>query len=195
MNFMRKVILLEHTTLDGFVGGPNGEMDWIHVDDAMFDSVGKLTDDADTALYGRVTYQMMESYWPTAADQPGATKHDIEHSNWFNKSTKIVFSRTMKESTLNNTRIIHENIAEEIEKLINQPGKNMLMIGSPGIAQTFMQLDLIDEYWIHVNPIILGNGIPLFKNIKDRINLKLVDVKNYDGGVVGLQYQAIKTKP
>lgn len=186
---MRKVILLEHTSLDGFVGGPNGEMDWIHVDDKMFDSVGKLTDDADVALYGRVTYQMMNSYWPTAADQPGATKHDIEHSNWYNSVTKIVFSRTMQHTNSNNTRVIHENIQEEIQKLKSQTGKNMLMIGSPGIAHTFMQLDLIDEYWIHVNPVVLGNGIPLFKDVQNRINLTLTDVKNYEGGVVGLRYE------
>lgn len=185
---MRKVVLLEHVTLDGFVAGPNGEMDWIYIDDEMFDYVGRLTDDADTALYGRVTYEMMDSYWPTAADQPGATKHDIEHSNWYNKSIKIVFSRTLKEIPGNNTRIISENIKEEMQKLKNQPGKNLLMIGSPGIAHTFMQLDLIDEYWLHVNPVLLGNGIPLFANIDTRTNLTLADVKNYNGGVVGLNY-------
>lgn len=189
---MRKVILLEHISLDGFVGGINGEMDWIHVDDQMFDAVGTITDDADTALYGRVTYQMMESYWPTAADQPGATKHDIEHSHWFNNADKIVFSRTMHETTLKNTRIIHENIAQEIQKLKSRPGKNMLMIGSPGIAQTFMQSDLIDEYWLHVNPVVLGHGIPLFKGIHDRINLKLENVKNYNGGVICLQYLTVR---
>lgn len=189
---MRKVILLEHTSLDGFVGGPNGEMDWIHVDEEMFDTVGNLTNDADTAIYGRVTYQMMESYWPTAADQPGATRHDIEHARWVNNATKIVFSRTLKQTTWNNTRIIHENISEEIQKLKHQPGKNMLMIGSPGIAQSFMQLDLIDEFWIHVNPVILGEGIPLFAGIKKRINLQLVDVRNYNAGVVGLHYITVR---
>lgn len=190
---MRKIILLEHVSLDGFVGGPNGEMDWIHVDDAMFDAVGKLTDDADVALYGRVTYQMMDSYWPTAADQPGATKHDIEHSHWYNKATKVVFSRTMKQVAKNNTRIIYDNIEEEINELKSQAGKNMLMIGSPAAAQTLMQSNLIDEYWLHVNPVVLGHGIPLFKDIKEKINLTLIDVKNYNGGVVGFQYQAIKS--
>jgi dihydrofolate reductase len=85
-----------HTSLDGFVGGPNGEMDWIDVDDEMFEYAGQRTREADTALYGRVTYQMMESYWPTAGDQPTATKHDIEHSKWYNSVAKVVVSRTMK---------------------------------------------------------------------------------------------------
>jgi dihydrofolate reductase len=93
---MRKLIFFMHTSLDGFVAGLNGEMDWIKVDEAMFDFIGTMTDQADTALYGRVTYQMMESYWPTAGEQPNASKHDIEHSRWYNKVTKIVLSKTIK---------------------------------------------------------------------------------------------------
>ena len=189
---MRKIILLEHTSLDGFIAGPNGEMDWIRVDDEIFDFVGKFTEDADTALYGRVTYQMMESYWPAAAENPAATKHDIEHAHWVNNASKIVFSRTLKKTSWNNTRIIHEHIGEEMQKLKEHAGKNILMIGSPGLAQTFMQLDLIDEYWINVNPIILGIGMPLFKDIKHRINLNLIQVKEFSSGVVGFQYKTDK---
>jgi dihydrofolate reductase len=187
---MRKVILLEHISLDGFVAGPQGEMDWIYIDDEMFEVVGELTDSADTALYGRVTYEMMESYWPTAGEQPGASKHDIQHSNWVNNATKIVFSRTLKETNWNNTRIISENIDEEIRRLKDQEGENMLMIGSPGIAQTFMKLKLIDEYWLYLNPVILGNGIRLFNNGHDRTNLKLIESKNFEAGVVGLHFSA-----
>jgi dihydrofolate reductase len=190
---MRKVILLMHASLDGFVGGPNGEMDWIHVDDEMFDDVGKLTDEADTALYGRVTYQMMESYWPTAAEQPGATQHDIEHSNWTNNNLKIVFSKTLKATSWDKTRIISENIAGEIKKLKQQPGKNLLLIGSPRLVHYFTQQGLIDEYWIFVNPVILGNGIPLFKDIKDLIHLRHLDTKTFTSGVVGLHYE-LKSK-
>jgi dihydrofolate reductase len=93
---MRKIILSLHTTLDGFVAEPNGEMDWIKINNEIFDLVGNLTDEADTALYGRNTYEMMDSYWPTAADGPNATKHDVAHSKWYNQSEKVVLSRTMK---------------------------------------------------------------------------------------------------
>ena len=196
---MRNVVLLEHMSLDGFVAGPNGEMDWILLDDEMFDDVSKITEDADTALYGRVTYQMMESYWPTAAEQPTATKHDIEHAHWVNNASKIVFSRTLKKTTWNNSRIriIHEQIEEEIKKLKQQPGKDLLMIGSPGIAQTFIQLGMIDVYYINVNPVILGSGIPLFNpgsagtNPKDRNRnlLKLLESKTYNSGVINLRYE------
>jgi dihydrofolate reductase len=186
---MRKIVLLMHVSLDGFVGGPNGEMDWIHVDDEMFDTIGRVTDDADTAIYGRVTYQMMESYWPTAAEQPTATKHDIEHANWVNAATKIVISKTLKTTSWNNTTIVHDSIPGEIQKLRQKPGKNLLMIGSPSTVHSFMQYGLIDEYRLYVNPIILGNGIPLFKGIEDRINLKLLEAKTFKGGVVGLHYE------
>jgi len=186
---MRKVILLMHVSLDGFVGGPNGEMNWIKADEELFEPVGKITDEADTALYGRVTYQMMENYWPTAAEQPKATKHDIQHSKWYSNALKIVFSRTMLHSTGNNTRIISENIREEINILKGLPGKNLLLIGSPGLTQTFLQLKLIDEYYLYLNPIILGKGIQLFKDVNDRTNLKLLNVMTFKSGVVGLQYE------
>ena len=113
---MRKIILSLHTTLDGFVAGPNGEMDWIKFDDEMFDLVGKFTDEADTALYGRITYQMMESYWPTAADKPNATKHDIEHSQWYNKVNKVILSRTLYSKETTNTTFISDNIFNEINE-------------------------------------------------------------------------------
>ena len=142
---MRKVILLMHISLDGFAAGPNGEMDWIRVDDEMFDDGGQLTATADTALYGRVTYQMMAGYWPTAADSPDASKHDIEHGHWANAATKLVFSRTLTTVEWENSRLVRDNIAEEIRKLKTEPGKNLLMIGSIRTAHTFMQLGLIDE--------------------------------------------------
>src|ERR1044072_2075112 len=100
---MKRLVLFMHVSLDGFVAGPNGEMDWIHVDDEIFDYAGQRTSEADTALYGRVTYQMMEGYWPTAADQPNASKHAIEHSAWYKKVNKVVLSQTMKGQQKPNT--------------------------------------------------------------------------------------------
>src|SRR6478736_2054994 len=103
---MRKIISFMHISLDGFVAGPNGEMNWIKVDQEIFDHVAKRIDASDTALYGRKTYEMMEGYWPTAGDKPKASKHDIEHSQWYKKAHKVVLSKTMKGQSLNNTTII-----------------------------------------------------------------------------------------
>jgi len=186
---MRKLVLFMHTSLDGFVAGPNGEMDWINVDEEIFDFAGQRTNEADTALYGRVTYQMMESYWPTAAQLPTATKHDVEHSRWYNRVTKVVLSKTMNEVSLANTKIIDGNLAAEIVKLKQDVGKDILMFGSPTAAHSLMTEKLIDDYWLFVNPVLLGRGIPLFKGITDKVALKLVASNMFSSGVVCLHYE------
>jgi len=186
---MRKVVLFMHTSLDGFVAGSNGEMDWINVDEDIFEYAGKQTDQADTALYGRVTYQMMDSYWPTAGDQPTASKHDKQHSSWYNKVAKVVLSRTMEGANLPNVRIINNNLSEEITRLKQATGKDILIFGSPSAAHSLMAENLIDDYWLFINPVLLGYGIPLFKGISDKTKLKLVTSNAFSSGVIGLQYE------
>ena len=187
---MRKIISFMHISLDGFVAGPNGEMDWIKVDQEIFDHVGQQISKGDTALYGRVTYEMMESYWPTAAGKPGATKHDIEHSNWYKKVHKIVLSKTMKDEGLANTTVISDNLSDRINEIKRQAGEDILLFGSPTATHSLIQLDLIDGYWLFVNPIILGRGIPLFSDIKDKIKLKLLATRQFTCGVTELSYIA-----
>src|SRR5690606_5886891 len=130
---MRKIISFMHISLDGFVAGPNGEMDWIKVDEEIFDYVGKRVSPGDTALYGRVTYQMMESYWPTAGDKPTATKHDIEHSKWYSKIHKVVLSKTLNPDSYReaNTTIIGDNIPDRINEIKQQAGEDIFLFGSP----------------------------------------------------------------
>jgi len=176
-----------HVTLDGFVAGPDGEMDWIKLDDKMFDLAGEVADHADTALYGRVTYEMMQGYWPTAAGQPNATAHDKHHSAWYNKVSKVILSRTMG-SGPGNTTILKDNVPEAINILKKDKGTNILIFGSPSASHFLFQQGLIDEYWLFINPVVLGRGIPLFKGINERINMRLVDNRLYDCGVIGLHY-------
>jgi dihydrofolate reductase len=189
---MRKIISFMHISLDGFVAGPNGEMNWIKVDQEIFDHVGKRISKGDTALYGRVTYEMMESYWPTAADKPDASKHDIEHSKWYSKVHKVVLSKSMKGANLDNTTIISDNIPDRINEIKKQAGEDILLFGSPTATHSLMQQNLIDGYWLFVNPIILGKGIPLFVDIKDKIKLKLLTTHQFDCGVTELNYIADK---
>lgn len=177
-----------HVSLDGFVAGPNGELDWVKVDEEIFDFVGKRISEGDTALYGRVTYQMMEAYWPTAADKPNASKHDIEHSEWYSKVHKIVLSKTLDESALANTKIISDNLSNQINEIKQQSGEDILLFGSPTATHSLMQQDLIDGYWLFVNPIILGQGIPLFEGIKNKTKLKLLSTKPFASGVTELNY-------
>jgi dihydrofolate reductase len=190
---MRKIISFMHVSLDGFVAGPNGEMDWIKVDEEIFDYVAKRISEGSTALYGRVTYQMMEDYWPTAADKPGASKHDIEHSKWYSQVHKVVLSTTMNQDSYleTNTKIISDNLQDrinEIKQAGNGASEEILLFGSPTATHSLMQLNLIDGYWLFVNPIILGQGIPLFAGIKEKIELKLLDTRSFACGVTELNY-------
>ena len=181
-----------HISLDGFVAGPNGEMDWIKVDEEIFSYVEKRISESDTALYGRKTFHMMESYWPTAGESPNATKHDIEHSKWYKKANKIVLSKTLNETDFANTKVISENIAERINELKHQKGKEILLFASPTATHSLIQQNLIDGFWLFVNPVILGQGIPLFVDIKDKINLNLLNSHSFTSGVTVLNYEVEK---
>ena len=177
-----------HISLDGFVAGPKGEMDWISVDEEIFEHVGKRISEGDTALYGRVTFQMMEGYWHTAGDQPNASKHDIEHSKWYKKVRKVVLSKTLEEAGLTNTKVISGNLADEINEIKQQPGGEILLFGSPRATDSLIQQNLIDGYWLFVNPVILGRGVPLFADIRDKIKLNLLATRQFSCGVTELNY-------
>lgn len=180
-----------HSSLDGFVAGTKGELNWVTVNDEIFDFVSTMTAQADTALYGRVTYQMMEAYWPSAGEKPNASKHDKEHSVWYKNVSKVVLSKTINESGLTNTRVISGNLVENINKLkqgSDGGSKNILIFGSPGASHSLLKMGLVDEFWIFVNPVLMGQGIPLFKDITDKIKLRLLESKTFTSGVVALHY-------
>jgi dihydrofolate reductase len=184
---MRKIISFMHVTLDGFVAGPDGEMNWIKLDDKVFALAGEVTDHSDTALYGRITFEMMDGYWPTAGDPPDASAHDKKHSAWYNSARKIILSRTMTSGPGNST-ILRDNIPEAINILKKDKGTNIVIFGSPSASHYLQQQGLIDEYWLMINPVILGRGIPLFKGITEKTDLRLVDNRLFDCGVIGLHY-------
>jgi dihydrofolate reductase len=185
---MRKIISFMHISLDGFVAGPNGEMDWIKINDEIFAHVEKRISEGNAALYGRVTYQMMESYWPGAGDKPNASRHDIEHSKWYAKAHKIVLSRTMEDAALTNTTIISEDLSDSINEIKKGEGNEILLFGSPTATHALMQEGLIDGYWLFVNPIILGQGISLFAGDNNKTKLKVTATRQFDCGVVELSY-------
>ena len=178
-----------HTSLDGFVAGLKGEINWINIDDEMFDFVATMTDKADTALYGRVTYEIMQSYWPNAGKEPNASKHDKEHSAWYNKVAKVVLSKTMSEEGLNNTTVISNQLSDNINKIKNQDGKNIIIFGSPRASHSLLSLGLIDEFWLFVNPVLLGKGMPLFKGVNEITKLQLLETKTFSCGVIALHYE------
>jgi dihydrofolate reductase len=185
---MGNLTLFMHISLDGFAAGINGEMDWIHVDDEIFDDGAERIYATDIAVYGRKTYQLMEGYWPTAADQPNATKHDIEHSKWYKTVKKVVLSKTMNAENLTNTQVIRDNLVDQINRVKQSTQKEILVFGSPTAGHSLMAANLIDDYWFNINPVLLGNGIPVFKDIKATTRLSLVASKVFSSGVVCLHY-------
>jgi dihydrofolate reductase len=185
---MRKVILSVNVTLDGFMAGPNGELDWhfSHWNDKMGEYVFEQLSAMDTILTGRVTYENMSRHWPTAALNPVCSERDIEFAGMMNNLPKIVFSRTLSAVGWKNTRLVKDDIAGEIARLKQLPGRDMIIWGGAGIMSSFMQLDLVDEYRIWVSPVILGSGIPFFSNTASapRRNLRLLITKTFTNGVI-----------
>ncbi|GHO79432.1 hypothetical protein KSD_72030 [Ktedonobacter sp. SOSP1-85] len=188
---MRKIISTTWITLDGFIAGANGEMDW--VGEVYDQAMGKYEDDlvssADMLLFGRVTYQSFAGSWPYVPDNPQASEGEKEYARKLNAMHKIVFSRTLPTAEWNNSRLVKEVIPEEIEHLKQEPGRDMLIYGSASLVSTLTDLGLIDEYQLLVHPVILGGGKALFQNLKDRVKLKLVNSKTHPSGVMVLSYQ------
>ena len=181
---MRKVFLFNMTTLDGFFEGPNQDISWHNVDDEFNEFAIDQLNEIGTLLFGRVTYQGMESYWPTES----AIKDDPIVAGLMNSLPKIVFSTTLDKAEWNNSRLVKENVVEEVLKLKGQPGKDIAIFGSSDLAVTLAGQGLIDEYRIIVNPVFLGGGTPLLKGIKEKVNLKLLNARIFKSGNVLLYY-------
>jgi dihydrofolate reductase len=189
---MRKIIFMIHASLDGRVSDENGGLDWISYDDELEGYAHSLHATTDAAIYGRITYGMMKGYWPTVLGNPGSTQAEINHANWANNATKYVFSRSIDEAEVAdwaNSVIVRD--AAEFQKIKEQAGKDIWLLGSPKAAQELMRHNLIDEYRINVNPVILGKGEMLFEGVED-IKLKLVESKTLKSGVVLLKYEPAK---
>jgi dihydrofolate reductase len=185
---MRKLFLFMMVSLDGFFEGPNHELDWHNVDAEFNEFAAGQLNEVDILLFGRRTYQLMAGYWPTQL----ARENDPVVAEKMNNLPKIVFSKTLEKAEWNNSRLVKENIAEEIMKLKLQPGKDVAIFGSSNLCVSLIQLSLIDELRIMINPVVLGKGNPLFGGIKDKLNLKLLKTKIFRSGNVLLYYQPDK---
>jgi len=179
---MRKLIAAMNMTLDGFC-----DHTAMIADEEIHRHYNELLRNADTLIYGRITYQLMESYWPTVVKKPTGNKPTDDFAVLIDNISKIVFSRTLKNVDWKNTKLKSEVIKEEVLELKRQEGKSLL-VGSPCLIVALTQLDLIDEYQLGVQPIVLGSGLPLFKNVKGRINLKLLKTKTFGCGAVMFYY-------
>ncbi|MDP4240052.1 MAG: dihydrofolate reductase family protein [Bacteroidota bacterium] len=182
---MRKVILFNMITLDGYFERQDHSIEWHNVDEEFNEFAIEQLNNADVLLFGRATYDLMASYWPSVT----ATTDDPMVAHKMNTISKIVFSKTMKKADWENTRVINENIQEEITKLKNESGKDMYVFGSAELASSLRELGLIDEYRIMINPLVIGHGKPLFTNVDHDLNLKLLKIKQFKSGNVLLYYE------
>jgi dihydrofolate reductase len=181
---MRKIILFNLVTLDGFIAGPDGNIDWHNVDEEFNDFAIEQLNLAGGLIFGRVTYQLMESYWPTSA----AKNDDPIVAEKMNALPKFVFSRTLENVAWNNSHLVKENPREGILKLKQQSGKDLFVFGSADLASTLIQQGSIDEYRILVNPVVLGSGIPYFKGLRNPLKLELLNTRVFRSGNVLLFY-------
>ena len=180
---MRKLIAAINMTLDGYC-----DHTAMIADDEIHEHYNDLLRNAGALLYGRITYQLMESYWPSIVKNPTGNKATDDFAVLIDNIPKIVYSRTLKNVDWKNTKLKKEVIKEDVLALKREAGKD-IFAGSPGLIVALAQLDLIDEYQLGVQPTILGSGLPLFKNVRDRINLKLLKTKTFGCGAVAHYYE------
>lgn len=189
---MRKVVMLNRMSLDGFFTGPNGEIDWF-IHDPAVDQAAHEGSMSDTLLLGRLTYEMFAGYWPPIADDPNAPEWNRTLSRELNQMTKVVFSTTMQDAAWENSRLVHGGLVDEVRRLRAGDGTDILMFGSGSIVQQLTDAGLIDDYLIILTPVALGAGKPLFKSGKP-VNLELVSAKSFRTGNVLLHYRPKSTR-
>jgi dihydrofolate reductase len=185
---MRKLIYSMGVSLDGFIAGPEGEIDWSAPDEELHRFHNQQARETGVYLYGRRLYEVMR-YWETADEEPSAPEHELEFARIWKDTPKIVFSKTPEEVE-GNARLVRDGVAEEVAKLKKQPGKE-LAVGGAGLASTFMKLGLIDEYRLFVSPVVLGGGTPYFPALDERINLELVETQTFGSRVLYVRYRRV----
>jgi dihydrofolate reductase len=185
---MRRVIYSMGVSLDGFIAGPNGEIDWSGPDEELHRFHNQQTRELGAHLCGRRLYEVM-TYWETAEENPSAAEHELEFARIWKQLPKIVFSKTLEEVE-GNYRLVRDGVADEVAKLKEEPGKD-LAVGGAGLASTLIELGLIDEYRLFVSPVVLGAGTPYFPALQERINLELVETRTFGSRVVYVRYRRV----
>ena len=184
---MRKIILMMSVSLDGFIEGPDRELDWHMVDNELHGHFNEQLSAMGAFLNGRVTYDLMAGFWPTADTDPSSTGPMVEFARIWRDMPKIVFSRTLERADWNTT-VVRDVVADQVMELKAQPGGD-LVLGGADIAAAFMRHDLIDEYRLYVHPVVIGQGKPLFQVSDTKINLQLAETRTFGNGVVLLRYE------
>jgi len=185
---MRKVILSMQVSLDGFFEGPNQDLSWHMVDDELHRHFNEQLAAMGAFLDGRVTYELMAAFWPTADSDPDSNASMAEFARIWRDMPKIVYSRTLTTAGWNTT-VVPEVVVDEVQALKSQPGGD-LALGGANLADTFRRYGLIDEYWLYIHPVLVGQGNPLFKSSDSTAQLRLLEARSFGNGVTLLRYAA-----
>lgn len=191
---MRKLIVSMNITLDGYLSGPDGGLDWHfncwteELRDALCDQLAK----ADTILLGRVTYEAMAEYWPLKSVDPFCRNEDFAFANMMNSYAKIVVSNSIQQTLWNNTQILKGNLQQQITNIQKKPGRDIIVYGSSELIKGLMKANLPDEYHLWVHPVILGKGKSLFTGWQHHFKLNMINTKTFSSGVVLIQYSLLK---
>lgn len=185
---MRKVIVFNLITLDGYFAGEDGNIDWHHVDAEFNDFAVEQTRTFSTIIFGLTTYKIFEEFWPKAVHDPKMSKEDREIAKIIDDAPKIVFSKSLKKVTWKNTTLLHEIDPKEIEKLKSEKGGDIFILGSGTVVKAMTELNLIDEYRLLINPVILGKGKSMFEGLKKKLELTLIDTRPFKNGNVLVTY-------
>jgi len=184
---VRKIIYSMLVSLDGYIATPDGGLDWVTINDELHTFMNDRERDISANIYGRRMYETMAGFWPTADQIPDAPAYIVDYARLWREIPKVVFSTTL-ESVDWNSRLVRDDIAGEVARLKAEPGGDMSVSGAE-LAASFMELGLIDACWLIVQPVILGRGIPMFREHDGRIGMELVESRTFDCGVVFLNYQ------
>lgn len=185
---MRSLNAIMQTSLDGFVAGADSGFDNFVGGEENLEFICSLTDTADLAMFGRVSFQLLHADWPTAGTRPGATENTIKYSNWYNTVSKVVFSRTLSDNDTKNTIVMNDIHTAEIQKLKQQPGRDMLIFGSPTLVHELIERNVLDAIWLIVHPVLFGDGIPLFRKRNQVDKLSLLHSHSLSNGTLCNRY-------
>jgi len=187
---MRKIIWIAHISLDGYVANSDGQLDDFESGEDNLDFVADICREADTILSGRITHTLLHSFWPEAGRKPGATQAEKKYSQWYNSATKVVASRSLLQPEPGDILFVHDQLPQFVQQVKQQQGKSIVIFGSPNVAGQLMDQNLIDIYWIFINPVIFGRGVPLFTGTACKRKLKLTETRRFANGETVLKYVA-----
>lgn len=185
---MRNIISLAHISLDGFMAGPSRVIDFVVFNDELADHTYPLFANVDLAVYGRVTYELMEGHWPTAGEAPDADAHTKSHARWYDRVGKLVASRTLAAPKKPNVRVVGDDVVGSLRAEKQKEGGDIMIFGSPTLTRALAAAELVDEWRLTLQPVILGDGLPLFGKRESRTRLELRSSKTFGTGVIAAHY-------